>query len=628
MASGPTQTVCATPVHTRGGGPAAAAQGSVELRRLQRNLLHAVTTSPDKDTMLAAIGAMVRESTNLLATRYYGRDGAGQLAPTWQSLYGNGKQITEDQHRRLLACCQTACLKGQLQLDADGDQLLAVSVPVFLRQRAPEALAFLLPKTARLVERTIVKLQLVATHVTLWHVLGESHEAERETRKTAALLEVVEKLAGCDDLQHACYTLVSQLKDYLKWDHVAVGVCRGRRQECSLQALSGCARFDRNSDRTRAIEAALDEALLRGTLSQWPTGKTTPRHATRALARLHSITNSALAVSGPLRDEQGDSVGAWLFLADQGTAEPESSLRFIRAAEHAVGACLRLVERAGRGAVGRLGRRLAEARKAWQTRALLAAACLLAVVLAVPVPYKVKADCEVQPLTRRFVAAPFDGRLEKALVEPSDVISKGDVLARIDGRDIRWELAGLIADYGRATKRRDVALAGHDVVTAQLAKLEMEKLQLNMKMLDDRVDNLEIKSPIDGIVISGDQERSEGAPLTVGQALFEIAPLDRVVIEIAIPEEEIQFVQNGLEAVVHLDTYPRHDWRGTICTLHPRSESKDDRNVFVAEVRLDNPHDRLRPGMSGRAEVITGRHPLAWNLLHKPCESVLSWLGW
>ena len=205
---------------------------------------------------------------------------------------------------------------------------------------------------------------------------------------------------------------------------------------------------------------------------------------------------------------------------------------------------------------------------------------------------------------------------------------RGDILARMDGRDIRWELAGLIAEHSRETKKRDVAMAAHDVVTAQLAKLEMEKLQLNMDMLDERADNLGIKSPIDGIVISGDQERAEGAPLTAGQTLFEVAPLDEIVVEIAIPEEEIRFVQKGHQAVIRLDAYPRRDWTGKLLTIHPRSESKDDRNVFIGEVRMDNIDDILRPGMNGQARITAGRHPLIWNLFHKPFESVLTWLGW
>ncbi|MCZ6773228.1 MAG: hypothetical protein O7G83_14790, partial [Proteobacteria bacterium] len=60
----------------------------------------------------------------------------------------------------------------------------------------------------------------------------------------------------------------------------------------------------------------------------------------------------------------------------------------------------------------------------------------------------------------------------------------------------------------------------------------------------------------------------------------------------------------------------------------PRSEIREHENVFIAEVKLDNSDLQLRPGMKGRAKIIGRRHLLAWNLFHKPCESLLLWLGW
>jgi hypothetical protein len=43
---------------------------------------------------------------------------------------------------------------------------------------------------------------------------------------------------------------------------------------------------------------------------------------------------------------------------------------------------------------------------------------------------------------------------------------------------------------------------------------------------------------------------------------------------------------------------------------------------------LDNADFLLRPGMRGRARIIGQQHPLAWNLFHKPIDSLLLWLGW
>ena len=63
-------------------------------------------------------------------------------------------------------------------------------------------------------------------------------------------------------------------------------------------------------------------------------------------------------------------------------------------------------------------------------------------------------------------------------------------------------------------------------------------LDLKLELLESRSKKLEIKSPIRGIVLRGDQKRAEGMPVTLGQNLFEVAPLDKMVVEVAIPERD------------------------------------------------------------------------------------------
>ena len=114
----------------------------------------------------------------------------------------------------------------------------------------------------------------------------------------------------------------------------------------------------------------------------------------------------------------------------------------------------------------------------------------------------------------------------------------------------------------------------------------------------------------------------------MGQTLFEIAPLDRMIVEIAVPEPDIAHVAPGLPIQVAMDAYPGRTWQATLERIHPRSEIKDHDHVFIGEIALDNPYALLRPGMQGRAKITAARHPLGWNLFHKPWEQLVIWLGW
>ena len=266
--------------------------------------------------------------------------------------------------------------------------------------------------------------------------------------------------------------------------------------------------------------------------------------------------------------------------------------------------------------------------RTWKGRCALAAIVLAFAAMMIPLPYNVNVDCQIEPVTRRFVAAPFEGTLEQALVKPGDIVRKGDVLARMDGREVRWKRASVVAERNQAVKRRDSAQASHNYSEQQIAQLEIQRMDLELQLLDHRAENLEIKSPVDGIVASGDLERAQGAPLTVGQTLFEIAPLESMIVEMSVPDDEISYIAVGQKVDVRLDAFPGQMWETVAARVQPRSEIRDEDNVFIAEAELNNADGRLRPGMKGRAKLETDKRPLGWILFHKPWEYVTKKLSW
>jgi multidrug efflux pump subunit AcrA (membrane-fusion protein) len=216
--------------------------------------------------------------------------------------------------------------------------------------------------------------------------------------------------------------------------------------------------------------------------------------------------------------------------------------------------------------------------------------------------------------------------LKTSLVRPGDLVAEGEVVARMDDRELRWELSKAVAQWGRAAKMRDVAMAAHDTPEKQMAELEMQRLEQQIELLQSRQQNLEITSPLGGVVLKGDLEDAEGAPVKVGQALFEIAPLDPVKMELSIREQDLPAVQQGQRILARLEGC-RGSIQGVITRIYPQSEIIDARNVFLAEVELENSDGRFRPGMSGTARVAAGLRPLGWIWFHKAWHRLMVFLG-
>jgi biotin carboxyl carrier protein len=275
------------------------------------------------------------------------------------------------------------------------------------------------------------------------------------------------------------------------------------------------------------------------------------------------------------------------------------SQRFVRFAGEPLACALDLLNRAQYGRWRRSLRQALSSRRGL-TCALLATIPAMVMLL---LPYRITFDCAAEPLKRRFIAAPFAGVLEKSLVRPGDVVAKDELLGRMEGRELRIELAGVTADFERMRKSYDVNLAAGKVAAAQIDKLELERLDQQRQLLAHRTANLEIRSPVAGYVISGDPERTQGAALTIGQVLYEIAPLEAMIVEIAVDDDEIAQVAIGQTVSITFDAHPNEVFEGRLARIHPRSETRDTRNVFIGEVLIEDAQTPLRPGMKGKARI-------------------------
>ena len=136
-----------------------------------------------------------------------------------------------------------------------------------------------------------------------------------------------------------------------------------------------------------------------------------------------------------------------------------------------------------------------------------------------------------------------------------------------------------------------------------------------------------ITADLAGVVLKGDLDDAVGAPVKVGQTLFEIAPLSPIKLELAIPETDLPSVEIGMVVHAQLDGYRGEAISGKVSKIHPRAEIRDSKNVFIAEVEFENPDDALRPGMSGVARVKSAIRPLGWIWFHKAWHRVRTFTG-
>jgi multidrug efflux pump subunit AcrA (membrane-fusion protein) len=239
-------------------------------------------------------------------------------------------------------------------------------------------------------------------------------------------------------------------------------------------------------------------------------------------------------------------------------------------------------------------------------------------LLFVPYPYRPVRKCTIEPGSRRYIASPIEGRLKSVLVRPGDEVKAGQLLAKLDDAQIIRDLSSAQAEFQTHSKKRDVALAARAHGDMRIAQLECTQAQLKIESLTDQLQRLEIISPADGIVVQGDWFGNEGMPVSFGQSLFEVAPLDRMIAEMQLNADDLPWIRVGTKAVLRAEIGFGKSWQGTVERLEPRAEIIDEHAVFIAEMEVDNAERLFRPGMRAEVVVNAGTKSIGWILFRKP----------
>lgn len=455
---------------------------------------------------------------------------------------------------------------------------------------------------------------------------GAAIEDRLQVEAMAAVIDLIDRIAGVRSLQSACQQLAVALREYLQCREVYVGVPSTQDSRVRIVGISDNSQRSHNTQLAELADGACEEVVLRQKPAAWP-----PMGNDRGGLRIHSRLFEELGatelISIPLIDDCGVLRGVWLLVWGDQQPSPRREL-FLRIAPAPIASLLEVIQRAEpHWLTRRVSKFIRPASyRGWQIG--LASVVLIALLMVIPVPHVVTCECELQPVTRRFVAPMFDGKLERSFVKPGDLVTRGQLLVNLDASELRMEQAALQAEHHRTAKKRDGEIVERNFGAASVSRHEFDRITNKLELLEQRIRNLEIRSPIDGLVVTGDLQRAEGMPVTRGQSLFEIAPLDKLAVEIAIPEAEVRHVQEGMRVDVSFESAADTPRTENLGRIHPRAEIRYDHHVFIAEAELPNEQAKLRPGMHGQARVRVGTCFLGWKLFHRVWERLTLMAGW
>ena len=248
----------------------------------------------------------------------------------------------------------------------------------------------------------------------------------------------------------------------------------------------------------------------------------------------------------------------------------------------------------------------------------------------------------VKPVKTVTIMSEVMGRIVELPVKEGDIVKKGDLLCKIDDKNLRNDVLRLKAEL----KRQKLILEQLKVDLEQserefnrkkrlfksgiLSKDEFEKaenafnnkrltveqqrfyLKQTKANLDKAIENLSktrIVAPIDGKITSLKKEVGEqviqGTINNPGSVIMVLSDMDRLELEVDVNEVDAVLLKDGMPADIYLDSFEDKVFKGYLRQISESAEKPVGRDVSLFKVKIDfkEKNEKIKPGMSGRAEI-------------------------
>jgi putative peptide zinc metalloprotease protein len=239
----------------------------------------------------------------------------------------------------------------------------------------------------------------------------------------------------------------------------------------------------------------------------------------------------------------------------------------------------------------------------------------------------------LEPYKRVTVRAEVPGIVTAVYAEEGKPVEAGASLVRLRNLPLQSRLAHSEADYTVASGRATSAALRYGNFGP--AVKEQERLSRQTSVLSSEAANLELKSPISGVVLTPRVSDRVGAYVTEGTELAEVADLSQLRARIYVSEHDMYKLRVGSRASLQVEGIFKK-WNAQALAISPVSTEIDPGlagepqykgmrapNFYTADLLVANPDGKLKPGMSGTARVYGQRRSFAGFIL----QEVINFLG-
>lgn len=454
-----------------------------------------------------------------------------------------------------------------------------------------------------------------------------------QSTELATVLELLATVFQEERFLGAATAVVTELATELHCERVSLGIRKGRHIQ--VRALSHTANFNKKSGLIRALGAAMDEAIDQQETVVLPRADEGVPLITRGHEELMEQHGTKSVCTIPLSDN-GRMVGALTLERDGGESFAAPQIALCEHIGTLIGPALEAKRREDRWIGSKVwdsvrefaGNLLGSGHLVLKT-AVLGLSAVVAFFVFATGEYRITAPAVLEGTVQMAVTAPQDGYIARAGVRAGDLVGEEQELAALEDKDLRLQKVQWEGEREKFLREYSLALAERERARVRILAAQIEQAEARIALLSEQLERTRIAAPFAGVVVSGDLSQSLGAPVSRGDVLFEIAPLDSYRVILKVDERDISQLrvgQSGRLALAGLPGEPLTIW---VEKITPVANAEEGKNLFRVEGVLEGSSDALRPGMNGVAKIGVDERNLFWIWTHKLVYwARLWWWSW
>ena len=219
------------------------------------------------------------------------------------------------------------------------------------------------------------------------------------------------------------------------------------------------------------------------------------------------------------------------------------------------------------------------------------------------------------------VIAKVAGEIREILVEEGDDVTRGQVLARLDGERLRLELNQSAANLRKLQRdfERNTDLKEKGLISSgdfDKIRYDMEALEASFNLAKLELDYTQIRAPIDGVI--SDRYVRLGNNIAANEPAFRVTSFDPLVAYMHVPEREYRNIAKDQIVSIDIDALQGQRIIATVTRVSPIVDPQT--GTFKITIEISDEAQRIKPGMFGRISIVYDQHA---NVLQIPRSAIL-----